>query len=142
MNTNDPRRRGPLEKAHDFSPELQELFESPATENASWAHPSIFKSAAISEWKRPAEISRGTINMISTLGKGAFGVVMKAIVDDAPANGGRGRVRMPYLAAAKMFESPSEKELREIYLEASIMAQIEHPNIVRLVSSALRCLFA
>ena len=69
--------------------------------------------------------------------QGAFGFVYKAIIDESTTIG------LPsYLAAVKVFNSPSEDQKKEIFLEASIMAQLSHEHIVqlvRLLASVLGC---
>ena len=52
----------------------------------------------------------------------------KAVVDESTTIG------LPsYIAAVKEFKNPTEAEKREIFLEASIMAQLSHEHVVRLV---------
>ena len=102
--------------AHSFDDELKELAEGQLV-------------GGVSEWKKPREVPRNIVKLIDKLGEGAFGVVFKAIVDETTTIG------LPsYLAAVKTFEKPSQKELKEIYTEASVMAQVNHEHVVRLVS--------
>nr|XP_033805767.1 serine/threonine-protein kinase 10-like isoform X2 [Geotrypetes seraphini] len=58
------------------------------------------------------------------LGDGAFGKVLKAQNKDTGV-----------LAAAKMIDTQSEEELEDYMVEIDILAQCEHPNIVKLLEA-------
>lgn len=76
----------------------------------------------------PREIPRKQVRLLEMLGKGAFGEVYKALMEEETSLG------VPsYLVAAKKFDDPSEEEKKEIFTEAVIMAQINHPNVCKLV---------
>ena len=118
-------------------------------------HADGSQSFLVSEWRKPREMPRPLIKCIEEIGKvcffylsfsfqsqtlvsykltlfltcqGAFGVVHKAIVDESTTIG------LPsYLAAVKEFKNPTEAEKRAIFLEASIMTQLSHEHVVRLV---------
>lgn len=78
--------------------------------------------------KKPREIKRPRLKLLSQLGSGAFGTVMKGLLDENTELG------VPsYLVAVKVFEEPTAKERDEIFMEAAVMAQIVHEHIVSLI---------
>jgi serine/threonine protein kinase len=79
-------------------------------------------------------MNRKCIKNIEEIGSGAFGKVMKAVIDEGDKiTGSKGSYAIPYLAAIKEFGNITERERDDIYLEAYIMAQCHHENVLRLV---------
>lgn len=74
----------------------------------------------------PREISRGAITLLDELGKGAFGVVYKALLkEDRQAS---------YLTAAKsLHERSTSAQKQELLEEAAVMAQLDNPHVTNLV---------
>eukprot|EP00051_Salpingoeca_urceolata_P026923 m.479283 g.479283 ORF g.479283 m.479283 type:complete len:1737 (+) comp21395_c0_seq1:185-5395(+) len=78
----------------------------------------------------PREIPREAIMVLSVIGKGAFGEVCKAVLNETQENG------LPsYLVAIKRFDEDrmSESEKEKVYREAALLAQITSPYVVSLV---------
>ena len=79
------------------------------------------------ESRSPREIKRSNVDILYQIGSGAFGEVNKAILSEIPGAPG-------YIVAIK---SPSietgEIGRLDLLKEAAIMAQFDHPNVVRLV---------
>jgi serine/threonine protein kinase len=72
------------------------------------------------------EIPRSCIRIISELGKGAFGVVYKALLKEDPR-------RPAYLVAVKSLHAgSSESERRELLVEAAVLGQFDHPHVIQL----------
>ena len=77
----------------------------------------------------PSELKRSAIEIISVLGKGAFGEVSKAKMTETHG-------KFSFLVAVKVLHRSGAESLaaRESLLnEASLMAQFDHDNVVRLV---------
>lgn len=75
----------------------------------------------------PNELKRKAIDLISTLGSGAFGEVMKGVY--CPPDG-----TPEFTVAVKVLKGePSNDEREELLKEAVITAQFTHPNVVGLV---------
>ena len=86
--------------------------------------------------RKPKEIKGMHINRIEVLGKGAFGSVWKAVLDESSQGGPPG-----YTVAVKevtsAIESPQARE--DLLQEAAVMAQIgAHENLVSLVGVVTR----
>ena len=75
----------------------------------------------------PREIARGAVSLLDELGKGAFGLVFKAVLKES--------MHMPgYLVAAKsLHEKCSAGDKQELMEEAAVMAQFQHPHVTSLV---------
>ncbi|EDQ86539.1 uncharacterized protein MONBRDRAFT_28240 [Monosiga brevicollis MX1] len=68
----------------------------------------------------------GTIRLLDELGRGAFGIVYKALLEEPGMPG--------YLVACKsLHESNGGGAMRELLEEAAVTAQFEHPNVVHLI---------
>jgi serine/threonine protein kinase len=77
----------------------------------------------------PREISPLDLTFLDTLGEGKFGAVMKALLDESDKTGVPG-----YLVAVKMAkEESTPAQVEEMKMEAAIMAQFTHPNVVGLI---------
>eukprot|EP00050_Salpingoeca_kvevrii_P017053 m.61267 g.61267 ORF g.61267 m.61267 type:complete len:2175 (+) comp7330_c0_seq1:95-6619(+) len=75
------------------------------------------------------EIEFSHIRLLEKLGEGKFGFVHKAILDESDATG-----TPAYLVAVKSLKSEAtEKERQEIFMEATVMAQFNHPNIIKVI---------
>jgi surface protein len=87
--------------------------------------------------RAPREIKRSHLAMIEEVGKGQFGSVYKATLDESSTSGG-----VPeYTVAAKtvLDAKASPDATRELRLEAMVMAQLGgHPNIVSIVGVITR----
>ena len=77
----------------------------------------------------PREINATSINVLSELGAGKFGTVFKATLDERSING------VPaYIVAVKTLNGNcSAAQRTDFLLEAAIMAQFSHTNIVQLI---------
>lgn len=105
--------------------------------------------------KTPREVPRKRIKLLSLLGEGQFGEVLKGTVNEMDLTG------IPeYIVAVKveqyelllfigwtnhvlktLKEDPSGQERKELMREAAVMAQFQHPNIVSLVGGLLLLTF-
>eukprot|EP00053_Salpingoeca_punica_P019800 m.202754 g.202754 ORF g.202754 m.202754 type:complete len:1714 (+) comp17724_c0_seq5:316-5457(+) len=104
------RRYQNIIKAHDFEDELRAL-------------PMSGKVKMV-----PREVDRRKLHMLGTLGKGAFGVVNKALLNEPTSLG------LPaFLVAVKQFDDPSGKEKEQIFREAALMAQVSSEFVLKLV---------
>lgn len=75
----------------------------------------------------PREIARGAMTLLDELGKGAFGLVYKAILKESVYQPG-------YLVAAKsLHEKCTAGDRQELLEEAAVMAQFHHPHVTALV---------
>eukprot|EP00039_Didymoeca_costata_P015839 m.274414 g.274414 ORF g.274414 m.274414 type:complete len:1312 (-) comp16288_c1_seq5:53-3988(-) len=95
-----------------------------------------FDSLQISHEKVPREIKRKFVQKIDVLGKGAFGEVWKAMLDESPDGGPAG-----YLVAMKLVleDKVSKEATDDLLREAGVMAQLSpHPNLVQLVGVITR----
>ena len=80
-------------------------------------------------FKVPRAISPLYLTFLDTLGEGKFGAVMKALLDEQDQTGVPG-----YLVAVKMAkDEASEQQVDDLRLEAAIMAQFNHPNVLGLI---------
>ncbi|XP_076462924.1 tyrosine-protein kinase transmembrane receptor Ror2-like [Babylonia areolata] len=80
------------------------------------------------------EFPRNNIVFLRDIGQGAFGRVFKAKV--AGSNSGSGRIKAgeSTLIAVKMLKEDASEDLQlDFEREASLMADFDHPNIVRLL---------
>ena len=83
---------------------------------------------AVTTFNRPREIKRSQVRLLETLGEGTFGTVRKSLIDEKTSLG------VPsYLAAVKECISHDSGALQEVLLEASVMAQLNHPPLLQLV---------
>ncbi|EDQ86451.1 uncharacterized protein MONBRDRAFT_38456 [Monosiga brevicollis MX1] len=74
----------------------------------------------------PREVFRGHIKLLDELGRGAFGIVYKALLEEPGMPG--------FLVACKsLHESNGGGAMRELLEEAAVTAQFEHPNVVHLI---------
>ena len=81
------------------------------------------------EFVVPREISPLHVTFLDTLGEGKFGAVMKALLDEQDKTGVPG-----YLVAVKMAkEETCVEQIEELKMEAAIMAQFNHPNVLGLI---------
>ena len=130
----EPRHltRAPLVLAQDYA-ELKEF--APHLFTQLLGQPTLFFSEAdlISAKIRPdddilKEIPRHWINIIDVLGRGAFGMVYKAMLKSETTTPG-------YIVAVKaLHEKDGMLQHRSMLLqEAMVMAGLSHPHIVRLV---------
>ncbi|KAL8598635.1 hypothetical protein ACOMHN_013518 [Nucella lapillus] len=80
------------------------------------------------------EFPRNDIVFLRDIGQGAFGRVFKAKVAGLHAGCGRIRARESALIAVKMLKEDASEDLQQDFeREASLMADFDHPNIVRLL---------
>ena len=108
------RRNQELNRAFDFN----KLVEANSAALASGVTRNI-----------PTELKRSAIEVVSVLGKGAFGEVSKAKMTEAQG-------KFSFLVAVKVLHRSGAESLaaRESLLnEASLMAQFDHDNVVRLI---------
>eukprot|EP00049_Salpingoeca_infusionum_P002811 m.60126 g.60126 ORF g.60126 m.60126 type:complete len:2354 (-) comp11801_c0_seq2:580-7641(-) len=77
----------------------------------------------------PREIDRDCVSIVSSLGRGAYGEVLKAILNESRLLG------LPqYLVAVKtLHENASAQEQNALLGEAVVLAQLDHPHIVNLI---------
>ena len=78
--------------------------------------------------KLPREIKRSAVKIVGNLGKGNFGTVDKAVLDEHHALGIPG-----YLVACKQLLSTRNEERASLLEEAVVMAQFNSPHCVRLI---------
>lgn len=86
--------------------------------------------------KLPREIKRSHLTLVEVVGKGQFGQVWKAVLDESSTGGLPG-----YLVAAKtvLNSKVSLEASKELESEALVMAQVDHhPNLVSLVGVVTR----
>jgi serine/threonine protein kinase len=77
----------------------------------------------------PRPIVAQDLTVLDVLGEGKFGSVVKAILDETARGGIPG-----YLVAVKMAkEGATASQIDEMRLEAAMMAQLNHPNVVGLI---------
>ena len=80
------------------------------------------------------EFPRNDIVFLRDIGQGAFGRVFKAKVPGSCAVGGRIKTGESTLIAVKMLKEDASEDLQSDFeREASLMADFDHPNIVRLL---------
>ncbi len=83
--------------------------------------------------KVPRDIDEKHLQLIEPLGEGKFGCVFKAKLDEHELNGVPG-----YIVAAKASKAEaSDKEKTELLMEAVVMAQFSHGNIVNLIGHCI-----
>ena len=77
----------------------------------------------------PREIGENNVQLLEELGQGKFGCVYKALLNEAASTG------VPaFLVAAKTSKSgATEQQKAEMLMEAVVMAQFLHENIVNLI---------
>lgn len=75
----------------------------------------------------PREINRGALRIVSELGKGAFGLVSKGILQESPSIPG-------FLVAVKsLIPNSTASDRQELLEEAAVMAQFHSPFVVQLI---------
>ena len=76
----------------------------------------------------PREVKREKVNIIETLGKGNFGEVSKGTLTEMTGLPG-------FLVAIKVLHQSVDAASARVALleEAAVMAQFDHPNVVRLI---------
>ena len=77
--------------------------------------------------RKPREIKREHIKIISGLGKGQFGTVDKAILDE------KQRSAPGYLCAIKQLLSAAAADMTALMEESAVMAQLDSDFCVRLI---------
>ena len=114
-------------RAENFAMKLQRMVEN-----------GEILSTQINESNVPREIKRGSLKMIDKIGRGAFGEVWKALLDDT--NPGSVFKNPEYLVAAKTVLDGSDMAARDDLLhEAVVMAQVKtHPHLVSLIGVITR----
>eukprot|EP00041_Stephanoeca_diplocostata_P029852 m.889599 g.889599 ORF g.889599 m.889599 type:complete len:1676 (+) comp23645_c0_seq10:289-5316(+) len=80
----------------------------------------------------PRQIDPSTITLLETLGRGQFGEVYSGTIEDTTAESGDEHAT-PVALKVLGKEDPTETETRSFLEEAALMAQFDHPNIIRLV---------
>jgi serine/threonine protein kinase len=87
-----------------------------------------FKDAGDNDGPRvPRELPRSSVRLLDELGRGAFGLVYKGLLEE-------NKMIPAYLVAVKsLHERSSGADRQELLEEAAVMAQFEHANVVRLV---------
>ncbi|EDQ90683.1 uncharacterized protein MONBRDRAFT_15893 [Monosiga brevicollis MX1] len=76
--------------------------------------------------KVPRELRRQCLTLLEELGRGAFGLVYKGLLEEPPNPG--------FLVAVKsLHDAADEKARQELLEEAAVMAQFNHRNVVKLV---------
>jgi hypothetical protein len=79
--------------------------------------------------RAPRRIDVGDLHVVDLLGEGKFGRVHKAVLDESES-----RSMPAYLVAVKQSKEEAPRELvDELLMEAVVMAQFSHPNIVNLI---------
>jgi hypothetical protein len=79
--------------------------------------------------RAPRLIDLAHVHVLDLLGEGKFGCVFKAELDESEVNGAPG-----FLVAVKQSkEDAPEDAINEFLMEAVVMAQFAHPNIVNLI---------
>ena len=77
----------------------------------------------------PRALSTDDLNFLDTIGEGGFGTVMKAILDESQSKGVPG-----FLVAVKMAKDDTSPDtIDDMRMEAALMAQFNHRNIVALI---------
>ncbi|KAL8574877.1 hypothetical protein ACOMHN_003437 [Nucella lapillus] len=80
------------------------------------------------------EFPRNDIVFLRDIGQGAFGRVFKARIPASAATSGRFKPGESTLIAVKMLKEDASEDLQiDFEREASLMADFDHPNIVRLL---------
>lgn len=78
------------------------------------------------EFVNPTDIPAESLEIITELGRGEFGLVYKALMTDPSL-----QTKIP--VAIKVLSTDNEENGRCLLLEAAIMAQFDHPNVLSLV---------
>ncbi|EDQ90821.1 uncharacterized protein MONBRDRAFT_15557, partial [Monosiga brevicollis MX1] len=74
----------------------------------------------------PRELGRSHVKLLDELGRGAFGIVYKALLEEPGMPG--------YIVACKsLHEANQGGAMRELLEEAAVTAQFVHPNVVHLI---------
>ena len=76
----------------------------------------------------PREIKRSRLKLLGSLGEGAFGVVVKAFLDEEVERGVPG-----FTVAAKMMKDESPEAIMDFQDEAALMAHLQHHNVLPLI---------
>lgn len=81
----------------------------------------------------PRALNRDHLELLNMLGEGKFGCVYKALLDESEVN------KMPgFIVAVKISKSEvTDKQRKEMMLEAVFMAQFSHPNVASLIGFSL-----
>jgi len=85
------------------------------------------------EIKIPRDIPLSSLTFLSVVGSGAYGTVWKAVLDERKSTG------LPeYIVAVKRTNADSPPQVEEdMKLEAALMAQLSHENIVGLIGQSI-----
>ena len=90
---------------------------------------AALESLQIGTYQSPRNIDGEHVHLLEQLGEGKFGYVLKALLDESEANNVPG-----YLVAVKMSkDEATEDQKMEMLLEAAVMAQFSHPNVVNII---------
>jgi hypothetical protein len=124
-------------KAFDFQTEINRMLETGELEFIDPAEfPAGPAGVATTAPGFPREIKRAHLCLIEEVGKGQFGSVFKATLDESSIGGSP-----EHLVAAKtvLDSTTSTEATRELRLEAMVMARLgSHPNVVSLVGVVTR----
>lgn len=83
---------------------------------------------------RPREIARSSMTLLEELGKGAFGIVYKGLLEEAP--------NPSFLVAVKsLHPTAGGTDRQELLEEAAVMCQFKHINIVSCYIASATCYF-
>lgn len=107
-------------------------FDATLTTSSSLQNPTAHAAQEPSGLPKIREIERAHLRKIDTVGKGQFGEVWKAYLDESSLPGGA----PGYLVAAKTVatKNASQKATDDLRDEANVMAQLaSHPNVLAVV---------
>ena len=88
----------------------------------------MWPNARESDLAPPAEIKRSRLHPEDEIGEGAFGLVMRCILDPVDF------AEAPIQTAAKvLLDDPNKEQLDFFFNEAIMMAMLSHPNVIGLI---------